>query len=367
MPSRTPTVEAMPGRFSRRDFLRIGGAGLAGATLLGAAGCGRGGGAGGGGGGGDGEAEHQIRFSHVVTEETPKGQAAIRFKELVEDNSEGRISVEVFPNSQLYGDEDELQALQSNSVQVLAPASAKFTTIAPALQVLDLPFIFDSVEEIPEIASPDTEVGRAIFENDALAERNVRALGLWDNGLKQLSSNSEMRSPEDLNGLEFRIQPSDVLRSQFAAWGAEATPLAFAEVYNALQQGVIDGQENPYSNIESQNMHTVQDYISVSNHGYVGYVLVINEEFMSGLPDDLQEVVNNAATEASTYNREIAAELNDESRQVIEEEGSTEIIELSSEERQAFKDAVVPSVWEEYSDVIGQDIINELLEREGER
>lgn len=364
MPSRVSTVEFEASRFSRRDFLRLGGAGLAGATLLGAAGCGRGGGAGGGGE----SAEHNIRLSHVVTEETPKGQAAIRFKELVEENSEGRISVEVFPNSELYGDEDELQALQSNSVQVLAPASAKFTTIAPALQVLDLPFIFDSVEEIPEIASPDTEVGQAIFENEALAERSIRALGLWDNGLKQLSSNSEMRSPDDLSGLEFRIQPSDVLRSQFAAWGgAEATPLAFAEVYNALQQGVIDGQENPYSNIESQNMHTVQDFISVSEHGYIGYVLVINEEFMSGLPDDLQEVVSEAATQASTYNREIAAELNEESRQTIEDEGSTEIIELSPEERQAFKAAVVPSVWEEYSDVIGEDIINELLEREGER
>lgn len=367
MSSRIRVADPVGGRFNRRDFLKLGGAGLAGATLLGAAGCGRGGGAGGGGGGGGGDAEHQIRFSHVVTEETPKGQAAVRFKELVEENSEGRISVEVYPNSELYGDEDELQALQSNSVQVLAPASAKFTTIAPALQVLDLPFIFESVDEIPEIASPDTEVGQAIFENEALAERSIRALGLWDNGLKQLSSNSEMRSPDDLGGLEFRIQPSDVLRSQFAAWDAEATPLAFAEVYNALQQGVIDGQENPYSNIESQNMHTVQDYISVSNHGYVGYVLVINEEFMSGLPEDLQEVVNNAATEASTYNREIAEELNEESRQIIEEEGSTEIIELSEEERQTFKAAVVPSVWEEYSDVIGEEIINELLEREGER
>lgn len=363
MPS-SVRIAGSAGGFSRRDFLRLGGAGLAGATMLGVAGCGRGSGAGGGGGG---SAEHQIRFSHVVTENTPKGQAAIRFKQLVEENSEGRVSVEVYPNSELYGDEDELQALQSNSVQVLAPASAKFTTIAPALQVLDLPFIFDSVDEIPEIASPDTEVGRAIFENQALAERNIRALGLWDNGLKQLSSNTEMRAPEDLQGLEFRIQPSDVLRTQFNKWGAEATPLAFAEVYNALQQGVIDGQENPYSNIESQNMHTVQDYISVSDHGYIGYILVINEEFMNGLPDDLQQVVNDAAEQASTYNREIAAELNQESRQIIEEEGSTEIIELTPEERQAFKDVVVPSVWEQYSDVIGAEIIDELLAREGER
>lgn len=315
-------------------------------------------------GGGEGGENFTIRLSHVVTPETPKGMASERFKELVEEGSEGRITVEIYPNSELYGDEDELQALQSGSVQMLAPATAKFTTIAPAIQVLDLPFIFDSVDEIPEVASPDTNVGQAIFENEDLRNRNIRVLGLWDNGLKQLSSDTEMRSPEDLQGLEFRIQPSDVLRSQFRAWGADATPLAFAEVYNALQQGVIDGQENPYSNIESQNMHTVQDYITASNHGYIGYVLTINEEFYQSLPDDLKEVVDDSAAEASAYNREIAEEVNNEALRVIEEEGSTEIIELTDEERQAFKDAVVPSVWEEYSDVIGEDLIQELLERE---
>lgn len=326
--------------------------------------CGRGGGAG-GGGGGDGE-NFTIKFSHVVTPETPKGMAADRFKELVEEKSDGRITVEVFPNSELYGDEDEMQALQSGSVEMLAPASAKFTTIAPELQVLDLPFLFDSVEEIPEVVSPDSQVGQSIYENDQLAEKKIKPIGLWDNGLKQLSSNDEMRSPEDLQGLEFRIQPSDVLRSQFRAWGADSTPMAFAEVYSALQQGVIDGQENPYSNIESQNMHTVQDHISESDHGYIGYVLVINNEFFENLPDDLQQVVQESADEASEYNREIAAEVNEETKQTILDEGSTELIELSDEERQAFKDLVVPEVWEQHADVIGQDIIDELLERENE-
>ncbi len=338
---------------------------FAAAILVAVVGCGaRGGGSGGGGGGGE---DFTIRFSHVVTPETPKGMASERFKELVEEKSEGRVTVEIYPNSELYGDEDELQALQSGSVQMLAPATAKFTTIAPEIQVLDLPFIFDSVDEIPEIASPETEVGQAIFENEALRDRGIRVLGLWDNGLKQLSSDDEMRSPEDLQGLEFRIQPSDVLRSQFNSWGADSTPLAFAEVYNALQQGVIDGQENPYSNIESQNMHTVQDHITVSNHGYIGYVLTVNEEFYQSLPDDLKQVVDESAQEASAYNREIAEEVNNEALGVIEEEGSTEITELTEEERQAFKDEVVPSVWEEYSDVIGEDIIEELLAREEEQ
>jgi C4-dicarboxylate-binding protein DctP len=318
------------------------------------------GGARGGGGGGE-DQTYTIKFSHVVAPNTPKGQAAEKFKELVEEKSDGKITVEVYPNSELYGDKDELQALQSNSVQVLAPASAKFTTLAPALQVLDLPFLFDSVEDIPKVVSPDTPAGKAIYENQALADNHIKVLGLWDNGLKQLSSNDEMRTPADLQGLSFRIQPSDVLASQFTAWGADSTPMAFSEVFNALQQGVIDGQENPYSNIESQNMHTVQSHITESNHGYIGYVLVINNDFLNSLPDDLQQVVQDSADEASDYNREIASKLNQEAKKTIQDAGTTQILELTDEERQAFKDAVVPAVWDQYRDVIGSDLIDSLL------
>jgi C4-dicarboxylate-binding protein DctP len=357
----------MMGRQRRRSKLVV--LAVAGALALGACGGARDTGPASAGGDTDAADDGEtftIKFSHVVTPATPKGQAAEKFKEIVEESSEGRITVEIFPNSELYGDKDELQALQSNSVQMLAPASAKFTTIAPALQVLDLPFLFDDVEDIPEVVSPDSPAGQAIFENEDLADNSIKVVGLWDNGLKQLSSNTEMRAPEDLSGLSFRIQPSDVLQSQFDAWGASSTPLAFAEVYNALQQGVVDGQENPYSNIESQNMHTVQSNITESKHGYIGYVLVINNEFFEGLPTDLQEIVQESADEASTYNREVAAQLNEEARTTIEEEGSTEILELSDEERQVFKDAVVPSVWEAYADIIGPDLVNDLLAEQGQ-
>lgn len=347
----------------RRRSRAAGAGALALIAVLALTGCGaRGGGASGGegGGGGDGQT-YTIKFSHVVAPNTPKGQAAVKFKELVEKNSDGRITVDVYPNSELYGDKDELQALQSNSVQVLAPASAKFTTLAPALQVLDLPFLFDSVEDIPKVVAPDSPVGKAIYQNQALADNGIKVLGLWDNGLKQLSSNSEMRTPADLNGLSFRIQPSDVLAAQFAAWGANSTPMAFSEVFNALQQGVIDGQENPYSNIESQNMQTVQSNITESNHGYIGYVLVINNDFMNSLPADLQQVVQDAADQASTYNRQIAAKLNQDAKQAILDGGTTKILELTDQERQAFKDAVVPSVWNKYRDVIGPELIDSLL------
>jgi C4-dicarboxylate-binding protein DctP len=339
-------------------------AALAALTLTACGGARGGGSASGSGGGGGDQQTFTIKFSHVVTPNTPKGQAAEKFKEVVERESDGRVKVEIFPNSELFGDKDELQALQTGSVQMLAPASAKFTTIAPQLQVLDLPFLFDSVEEIPEVASPDTAAGKAIFENEALASKNIKVLNLWDNGLKQLSSNKQMTSPADLSGLKFRIQPSDVLRSQFAAWGAGSTPLAFAEVYNALQQGVVDGQENPYSNIESQNMHTVQDFITESNHGYIGYVLVVNQEFYDSLPDDLKEAVDTAAQESSDFNREVAAEINQEAKQTIVDAKTTTITTLTDEQRKAFKDAVVPKVWQEHAGVIGQDLIDALLEEQ---
>jgi C4-dicarboxylate-binding protein DctP len=348
----------MMGRQGRRSVLAV----LLVAGTIALAGCGaRGAGAGGGDADAAGGETFTIKFSHVVTPATPKGQAAEKFKEVVEERSGGRVTVEIYPNSELYGDKDELQALQSNSVQMLAPASAKFTTVAPALQVLDLPFLFDSVEDIPEVVSPDSAAGKAIFENEALAASNIKVMGLWDNGLEQLASNTEMRAPANLAGLSFRIQPSDVLRSQFESWGASSTPMAFAEVYNALQQGVVNGQENPYSNIESQNMHTVQSHITESNHGYIGYVLVVNNQFFDSLPPDLQEVVQASADEASTYNREVAARLNQEARATIEAAGTTTILDLTPEERQAFKDAVVPSVWEQYRDVIGPDLIDALL------
>ncbi|TWF75611.1 C4-dicarboxylate-binding protein DctP [Pseudonocardia hierapolitana] len=344
------------GRQGRRALLAV--LALAGVVTLAACGARGAGAAGGDAAGGE---TFTIKFSHVVTPATPKGQAADKFKEVVEQRSGGRITVEVYPNSELYGDKDELQALQSNSVQMLAPASAKFTTIAPALQVLDLPFLFDSVDDIPAVVSPDSPAGRAIYENEALASNNIKVIGLWDNGLKQLSSNTEMRTPESLAGLSFRIQPSDVLRSQFENWGASSTPMAFSEVYNALQQGVVNGQENPYSNIESQNMHTVQSHITESNHGYIGYVLVINNQFLESLPADLQTIVQESADEASTYNREVAAKLNEEAKATIQQAGTTQILELTPEERKAFKDRVVPSVWQQYADVIGPDLVNDLL------
>lgn len=305
-----------------------------------------------------------MKFSFVTTANTPKGKAATKFKELVESKSAGKVKVELYPNSELYGDKDELQALQSNSVQMLAPASAKFTTIAPELQVLDLPFLFDTLEDISKIVTKDSKVGKAIYENKKLASNNSKVIGLWDNGFKVLTANKELRKPGDMAGQSFRIQPSDVLRSQFESWGGKATPMAFSEVYNALQQGVIDGQENTYSNTTSQKMHTVQSNLTETNHGYIGYVLVVNDTWFKTLPADLQKAVQDAADEASTYNREVAADVNADAKAEIEKTGKTKILVPTAAERQVFKDAVVPKVWNQYASVIGKDLIDELLSQQ---
>lgn len=359
VPPRISVAAPMVGRFSRKDFLKLGGAGLAGAALLGSAGCGRSSGA-----GSEGGSDYEIRFSHVQTEDTPKGMAALRFKKEVERRSDGRISVEIFPNSELYGDEDELQAQQSGSVEMLAPAPAKLTTIAPQLQVLDLPFLFESYAEIPQVVTRESLVGQAIYDSKELEERGLRVIGLWDLGLKHFISNRAIRQPEDLQGQTLRIQSgSDVLRTQTELWGANPEPMSFSEVYSALQQGVLDGLENTYSSFYSQNMHEIGDYITVTNHGYIGYVLTINNEFYDSLPDELQQAVREAADEASAYNREIAEEENQQSREAIEEAGTTKFIEMTEKNRQALKEAVVPEVYEQHVDVIGKDLVNELLSR----
>ncbi|MQA87013.1 MAG: DctP family TRAP transporter solute-binding subunit [Streptosporangiales bacterium] len=346
---------------TRGEFLRLG-AGLTGAALLGAAGCGvRGAGQGGGGGGGGDE--FTIRLSHVVTADDPKGKASQKFKEVLEKSTEGRITVEIYPNSELYGDEDEIQAVQSGGVEMIAPASSKLTDIARQLLVLDLPFIVDDTSEVPDLISRDSTVGKGIYTNKDLADNNIKVMGLWDNGLYQITSNKAVRKPDDLRGQRIRITPSDAIQAYWNKWGAKTTPMAFAEVFTALQQGVVDGEFNTYSNIESQRFYEVQKYITISDHGYLTYVLAMNNKFFNSLPDDLQQAVVEAVDEASAYNREIADTVNQEARKVIEEAGTSEIIELSSEDRQAFKDAVVPSIWNQFADDIGQDIIDELLAR----
>lgn len=309
-----------------------------------------------------GRAKTQVlRFSHVTADSTPKGRTAQWFKDELERRTDGAIRVEVYPNSELYGDKDEMQAIQSNSVQMLAPASAKFTTVAPALQSLDLPFLVDSLADVPTVVSPESELGRSIYQNKDLETKGMKVVGLWDSGMKQLHSNNETRSPDDMKGRKYRIQPSDILRTQFEKWGGTPTPMAFAEVYSGLQQGVIDGGENNYPNIQSQKMHTVQSHISELNHGYIGYVNVVNKSWYDALSPELKQVFDETAKAAEDFNRNESQKTNDEAKKKIEEAGTTTIIIPTKEERDSFKTKVLPSVYEQYRSVIGTRVIDELL------
>jgi C4-dicarboxylate-binding protein DctP len=320
-------------------------------TVLVLVSCGRGGGQ----GGGDGQ-DYTIQLSHVVAEDTPKGLAAVKFKELLEEKSDGQITVEVFPNSQLYGDEDEMQAIQSGSVEMIAPTTSKFTTISESMQVLDLPFIFDNYDELSTITARDTPVGQVLYENELLTSSNLKVLGLWPDGFKQFASNSPIRTPDDLRGLQVRVQPADILRSMFETWGAQPTTIAFGELYTALEQGVVTAHENPYSVILGSRTNQVQDFITESSHGINVSVAAINQDYFDSLPSDLQDAVIEAADEAASYGNEVALNENTDGKQQILQAGGTEIIELSPEERQAFRDVVVPQVWDQYADVIGQDV-----------
>lgn len=342
---------------NRKEFLRVGGGVLAGAYVLGLAGCGRGS----AGGGGGGEETYNIRFSHVVAPDTPKGRTAEKFKEILEQKTDEQITVEIFPNASLYNDKEEVQGLQSGSIQMICRATAKLSSTDPRLQALDFPFVVGSYEEVPQVVSRDTEIGQQlVYENEKLLEKNIRGLDLWDIGFKHFHANKEIRTPDDLTGLKVRVMSSPVLQTQMETWGAEPTPMGLSEVYSALQQGVIGGGEQTWSNIWTLKFHTVQSHISESAHGYIGNLLAINNEFFNSLPEDLQQSVMEAASEATDYNRRIVQDVEQELKQNIEEEGSTKIIQLSEEERQTFKDEVVPQVWNEYADVVGEDIIEEL-------
>ena len=239
-----------------------------------------------------------IKFSHVVATNTPKGLAAEKFKELAEKYTGGKVKVEVYPNSQLYKDKEELEALQLGAVQMLAPSNAKFGPIGvKEFEVFDLPYILPDIPALRKVT--DGPLGAKLLK--LLEPKGMIGLAYWDNGFKQMSANKKLVTPADYRGLKFRIQSSKVLEAQFRSLGAIPQVMAFSEVYQALQTGVVDGQENTWSNIYTQKMHEVQKYITVTNHGYIGYVVVVNKKFWDGLPADIRANCEKAMKEATAY------------------------------------------------------------------
>ncbi len=294
-----------------------------------------------------------IKFSHVVAEDTPKGKGALMFKRLVEERLPGQVSVEVYPNSSLYGDANELEALRNNEVQLLAPSLAKFEQYTKQLQVFDLPFLFDDLDAVNRFQK--RAKGRQLLR--AMEDENITGLAYWHNGMKQLSATRALRMPSDASGLAFRIQPSAVLESQFAQLGAAANKIAFSKVFTSLQDGTVQGAENPWSNIYSQKMHTVQPYITETNHGVLDYMLVSNTRFWFGIPHQIRTVLEGIIDEVTYEVNRAAEDTNQADRASILQAGTSEIITLTPEEREAWRAKMRP-VWQQFGSVIGEDIIN---------
>jgi C4-dicarboxylate-binding protein DctP len=298
-----------------------------------------------------------IKFSHVVAEKTPKGQGALKFKELAEKKLPGKVQVQVFPSSQLFGDAKELEALLLGDVQLIAPSLSKFDRYTKKIQIFDLPFLFDDIEAVDRFQSGPH--GQALLTS--MKNRGLIGLAYWHNGMKQLSTKKDrLLRPEDVKGLKFRIQASDVLEAQFRALGANPQKMAFSEVYQALQTGVVDGQENTWSNIYSQKFHEVQNTIAETNHGVIDYMVVTNAKWWDGLPADIRKGLSEAMAEATAYANKLAYDINEEDKKKIADAGKAKIQKLSKEDIAAWRKAMEP-VWKKFEGDIGRDLIDAAL------
>jgi len=298
-----------------------------------------------------------IKFSHVVAENTPKGQGALKFKELAEKKLPGKVQVQVFPSSQLFGDAKELEALLLGDVQLIAPSLSKFDRYTKKIQIFDLPFLFDDIEAVDRFQ--DSPAGQSLLTS--MKNRGLIGLGYWHNGMKQLSTNKDkLVRPDDVKGLKFRIQASDVLEAQFRALGANPQKMAFSEVYQALQTGVVDGQENTWSNIYSQKFHEVQKTIAETNHGALDYMVVANAKWWDGLPADVRKGLSEAMKEATDHANKLAFDLNEADKKKIADAGKAKIQKLAKDDVAAWRKAMEP-VWKKFEADIGRDLIDAAL------
>lgn len=302
-----------------------------------------------------------IKFSHVVAPNTPKGKGADKFKQLAESYTKGGVKVEVYPNSQLYKDKEELEALQLGAVQMLAPSLAKFGPLGVReFEVFDLPFIFPDRAALQKVTLGP--VGKQLL--DKLQPKGIIGLAYWDNGFKVMSANKPLKSPDDFLGLKMRIQSSKVLEAQMKTLGALPQVMAFSEVYQGLQTGVVDGTENPPSNMFTQKMHEVQKHATFSNHGYLGYAVIVNKAFWEGLPADTRAALDKAMAEATKYANDIAEQENADALKAMQASGKTTFLTLTAAEKQAWMDALKP-VTDEMASRVGKDLIAQIQKATG--
>jgi C4-dicarboxylate-binding protein DctP len=289
-----------------------------------------------------------IKFPHVTAPATPKGQGADRLKQLVEERLGTRVRVDVFPAGQLMSDDDSLEALAFGEVQMIAVSLSKFDRFTKKFQVFDLPFLFKDIAAVERFQKGPE--GQALLA--ALEDKGFKGLGFWHNGMKQFGAPRPLRLPEDAAKLKFRIQESDVLQAQILAVGASPQKMSFGEVYQALQTGAIDAQENTWSNIYSQKFFEVQDALTQSNHGYLGYFLAVNTDFWNGLPDDVRGPLKEIILQVNQEVNEMASQINAEARQTLIENEDKTITVLTDEEVRAWQIAMKP-VWVQFEEEIG--------------
>ncbi len=302
-----------------------------------------------------------IKFSHVVAANTPKGEAAEYFKKEAEARTKGRVQVQVYPNSTLYKDKEEIEALQLGSVQMLAPTFSKFGPLGvKEFEVFDLPYLFDNLDEARRVTQGP--VGKQLL--DKLTQRGVVGLAFWDNAFKQMTANTPLQRPDDFRGKKFRIQSSKVLESQMRALGALPQVMAFSEVYQALQTGVVDGQENPATNIYTQKFHEVQKYLTVTDHGYHAYVLIANKKFWDGLPPDIRQILDGVVKDTTDFFYKAARKDEMDALAAIKASGRTQVVVLRPEEKLALKKALI-KVHREAEPRIGKDIIQAIYREVG--
>ncbi len=306
-------------------------------------------------------AQTVIKFSHVVAADTPKGKASEFFAKKAAELTQGKVKVEVYANSALYKDKEEMEALQMGSVQMLAPSLAKFGPLGvKEFEAFDLPFIFDDTTDLHKITQGP--VGAALMAK--LEPRGIKGLAYWDNGFKSFSANTPLKVVADFKGKKFRIQSSKVLEEQIRAVGGIPQVLAFSEVYQALQTGVVDGTENPNSNFFTQKMHEVQKHMTITNHGYLGYAVIVNKKFWDGLPADVRGQLEAAMKEATVYANKIAQEENDKSLEGVKASGKTTIYTPTKDERLALKKAMAP-VHTKMADRVGKETLQQIYTATG--
>ena len=293
-----------------------------------------------------------IKYSHVVADVTPKGQAALKFKELAEKKLPGQVEVQVFSNSQLFGDGKEMEALVLGDVQIIAPSLAKFGKYTPKLQIFDLPFLFTDLAAVDRFQA--SKEGQTLLTS--MEKKGIIGLGYLHNGMKQLSANAPLGSPTDAKGMKFRIQSSDVLEAQFKAVGGNPQKLAFAEVYQALQTGVVDGTENPWSNIYSKKFHEVQKYIMDSNHGVLDYMVIANAGWWNKLSPEVRKGLNEAMQESIKFGNKVAFDEDVAFRNKVIAENKAKVLPMSKEHLAAWRTAMQP-VWKKFEGEIGADLI----------